>query len=142
MPLDLEERERFRFFDLKPEEREELLGRLRRELGKREEVKLAIVHGSFLTGRPFRDVDVAVYVVVEGDLLDYKLRLEEELERELGYPIDVAVLNEAPPWFVRRVLREGRPLLARQPLLLEKLLLKAVDEEQHLIGGSRTKTPA
>jgi len=37
---------------------------------------------------------VAVYVAAEGDLLDYKLRLEGELEEKLGYPIDVAVLND------------------------------------------------
>jgi len=134
MPLELEERERFRFFRLKPQEREELLGKLRRELEKHEEVRLAILYGSFLKGYPFRDVDVAVYVAAEGDLLDYKLKLEEELEEKLGYPIDVAVLNEAPLWFAEKVLREGQPLLSRHPLLLEKLLLKAVDEKHHLLG--------
>jgi len=139
MPLELEERERFRFFRLKPQEREGLLEKLRKELSEREEVQLAIVYGSFLKGYPFRDIDVAVYVAAEGDLLDYKLRLEEELEEKLGYPIDVAVLNEAPPWFAEKVLREGQLLLTRQPLLLEKLLLKAVDEERHLLSGGPQK---
>jgi len=139
MPLELEERERFRFFKLKPQEREGLLEKLRKELSEREEVQLAIVYGSFLKGYPFRDIDVAVYVAAEGDLLDYKLRLEEELEEKLGYPIDVAVLNEAPPWFAEKVLRKGQPLLTRQPLLLEKLLLKAVDEERHLLSGEPQK---
>jgi len=62
--------------------------------------------------------------------LDYKLRLKEELEKVVGYPIDVAVLNDAPPWFVKKVLNKGRPIVMKQPLLLEKLYLKAIDEEQ------------
>ena len=132
MSLDLEERERFRFHKLRPEEKDRLLERLKEELVGREEVKLAVVYGSFLKEYPFRDIDLALYVVVEGDPLNYKLWLEEELERKTGYPIDIAVLNEAPPWFTRKVLRKGRLLFTRQPLLPEKLYLKAVDEEQHI----------
>jgi len=132
MPLELEERERFRFYSLNPQEREELLERLREELCNRDEVKLAVVFGSFLKDYPFRDIDVAVYVTGNIDPLDYKLRLEEELERKIGYPIDVTILNEAPPWFARKVLKEGRTLFTKQPLLLERLYLKAIDEEQHI----------
>ena len=132
MPLELEERERFRFYSLTPREREELLERLREELCNRDEVKLAVVFGSFLKDYPFRDIDVAVYVTGSIDPLDYKLRLEEELERKIGYPVDIVILNEAPPWFVRKVLKEGRTLFTKQPLLLERLYLKAIDEEQHI----------
>jgi len=130
MSLELEERERFRFFRLGPQEKEVLIKKLRDELSKRREVVLAVVFGSFLKDYPFRDIDVAVYAVPLEDSLDYKLRLEDELEKVIGYPIDIAVLNEAPPWFVKKVLEEGRPIVVKQPLLLEKLYLKAVDEEQ------------
>jgi len=132
MSLELEERERFRFYSLNPQEREEILERLREELCNRDEVKLAVVFGSFLKGYPFRDIDVAVYVTGNIDPLDYKLRLEEELERKIGYPIDVTILNEAPPWFARKVLKEGRTLFTKQPLLLERLYLKAIDEERYI----------
>jgi len=130
MSLELEERERFRFFRLSPREKEELIEKLRDELSKRGEVVLAVVFGSFLKDYPFRDVDVAIYAVPLEDSLDYKLRLEEELEEVIGYPIDVAMLNDAPSWFVKKVLEEGRPIVMKQPLLLEKLYLKAIDEEQ------------
>jgi len=135
--LELEERERFRFYSLSPQEKEGLLEKLREELSRHEEIKLAVVFGSFLKDYPFRDIDVAVYVVGGADPLDYKLGLEEELERKIGYPIDIAVLNEAPPWFVRKVLREGRALFTRHPLLLERLYLKAIDEEQHFKNLNR-----
>jgi len=130
MSLELEERERFRFFRLSPQEKEKLVEKLRGELSKHGEVVLAIVFGSFLKDYPFRDIDVAVYAVPLEDSLDYKLRLEEELEKVVGYPIDVVVLNDAPPWFVKKVLEEGRPIVVKQLLLLEKLYLKAIDEEQ------------
>jgi len=135
MSLDLEGRERFRFFRLGPREKEELIEKLRDELSRRGEVVLAVVFGSFLKDYPFRDADVAVYVVGVGDFLDYKLGLEEELEKVANYPVDVAVLNDAPPWFVKKVLKEGRPIVVKQPLLLEKLYLKAIDEEQAFSGN-------
>jgi len=130
MSLELEERERFRFFRLSPREKEVLIEKLRGELGKRREVVLVVVFGSFLKDYPFRDIDVAIYAAPLEDSLDYKLRLEEELEEVISYPIDVVVLNDAPPWFMKKVLEEGRPIVVKQPLLLEKLYLKAIDEEQ------------
>jgi len=135
--LELEERERFRFHSLSPQEKEELLEKLRKELGKRGEIKLAIVHGSFLKDYPFRDIDVAVYV--EGDIntLWYKIELEIELEDKIGYPIDIAILNEALQWFTEKVLKEGRTLIARQPLP-ERLHPKTAGGEQHSNkGGAR-----
>jgi len=113
MSLELEERDRFRFFRLSPREKEELVEKLRGELGKHGEVMLAVVFGSFLKDYPFRDIDIAVYIVGVEDSLNYKLRLEEELEEVIGYPIDVVVLNEAPPWFVKKVLNEGRPIVMK-----------------------------
>ncbi len=129
MPLELEERERFRFYKLSPEEKLKILEKIREELEKHEEIKLAIVYGSFLKSYPFRDIDIAVYVVTDKDLLDYKFELEEKLENKISYPVDIAILNEAPPWFVRKVLKEGKILVQKQPLLTEKLYLKALDEE-------------
>jgi len=130
MSLELEERECFRFFRLSSQEKEVLIEKLREVLDRHGEVMLAVVFGSFLKDYPFRDIDIAVYIVGVEDSLDYKLRLEEELEEVIDYPIDVVVLNEAPPWFVKKVLNEGRPIVVKQPLLLEKLYLKAIDEEQ------------
>lgn len=101
-------------------------------LSRHTEIVLAIVFGSFLKDYPFRDIDIAIYVVGNSDALDLKFELEEELEESVGYPIDVTVLNDAPPWFVKKVLREGLVLFTKQPLLPEKLLLKALDEEMRI----------
>ncbi len=132
MPLELEERERFRFYELSREEKDRVLKKLRELLSKHTEIVLAIAFGSFLKDYPFRDIDIAIYVVGNSDALDLKFELEEELEESVGYSIDVTVLNDAPPWFVKKVLREGLVLFTKQPLLPEKLLLKALDEEMRI----------
>jgi len=77
--------ERFRFYELDAREREKIVDELREELEKRREILLAVVYGSLLRGEPFRDVDVAVYVNIEVDILDYKFRLERKLS-ESGVP--------------------------------------------------------
>ena len=65
------------------------------------------------------------------DPLHYTLDLEGMLEEALGYPVDVKLLNEAPAWFIKRVLEEGEVLLDRARNV-ERLYLKALDEGQAL----------
>jgi predicted nucleotidyltransferase len=61
------------------------------------------------------DVDVAVlYVAPPEPRLDAgPLDLESALERALGRPVQLIVLNRAPADLVHRVLRDGRLLLDR-----------------------------
>jgi predicted nucleotidyltransferase len=77
----------------------------------REEILFAYIHGSFLEGR-FRDVDVAIYLDLEGDLR-YALNLEGELEEGVGVPVDVRILNSAPLSFRFRVISQGILLFSR-----------------------------
>ncbi len=87
---------------------------IRQLLETKEEILFAYLHGSFLWGKGYRDIDVAVYVDPSrvGDFLEYELRLSIELEVSLGFPVDVKVLNNAPPAFRYRVL-EGEPLVIK-----------------------------
>ncbi len=108
---------------LLPAEREAVLGTLRERLLQDEAIAFAYVHGSFLTNRPFHDVDLAVYLSAEAVLgLGYEIRLEVELERvlrEAGYffPVDVRLLNRAPLAFRYRVVRDGLLLFCRDETL-------------------------
>jgi len=63
------------------------------------------------------DVDVGILLreAPAGRLNDLPLSLEGELERELGWIVQVVVLNDAPPDLVHRVMRDGRLLLDRDP---------------------------
>jgi predicted nucleotidyltransferase len=61
------------------------------------------------------DVDLGLLLrrspasTLEGRLLDY----EADLERTIGRPVQVVVLNDAPPDLAYRVLRDGLVLLER-----------------------------
>lgn len=102
------------------------MARIARELEEVEEITLAVLHGSFLRDYPFRDIDVAVYVLYNVDPLDYKFSLESALEEKLGYAFDVQLLNYAPPSFARTALLGGRVIVERRPMLHEVLLLKSI----------------
>jgi len=96
-------------------------------------VLLALVYGSFTRRSFFRDVDVAVYT---GGLADDPLRLETllcaELSRAVGLPVDVRVIDEAPPLFKLRVLREGVVVHEKLRGARTLLLKEAVGDRQDL----------
>ncbi len=94
---------------------------LRQFLATREEIIVAYVHGSYAEGRPFRDLDIAVYVneaALSESPLSYELMLESELqealrEEGLRVPLDVRVLNRAPLSFRYEVIKRGTPVFVR-----------------------------
>ncbi len=91
---------------------------LRHFLATREEIIVAYVHGSYAERRPFRDLDIAVYVgdsALSGSPLSYEVMLESELEEALraaglAIPLDVRILNRAPLSFRYEVIKHGTPV--------------------------------
>ncbi len=81
------------------------------------EVAVAYVFGSVARGTasPASDVDLGVLLAqapastLEGRLLDY----EAALERHIGVPVQVVILNGAPPDLAHRVIRDGVVVLER-----------------------------
>jgi hypothetical protein len=83
------------------------------------DIDAAYLFGSVARGdaRPGSDVDVAV-LTDHGPppgFASLYLELEGEIERLLGRPVQVVVLDRAPVDLVHRVLRDGRLLLDRDP---------------------------
>ncbi len=112
-----------RYRRLPEEERRGILRRLRRRLGELDGVEFAYVHGGFLEREFFRDVDVAVWVRDPERALHYEVEVSVKLETELGLPVDLHVLNEAPLPFKYHVFTTGELLLSRD----EELRLRVVD---------------
>lgn len=94
---------------------------LRERLQEREEVAFAYLHGSFVEGLPYHDIDVGVYVYPELledlDVFDYETELSVELTSLLKKDVDVRVLNRAPLGFQHAVL-QGELLFTRDEKLL------------------------
>lgn len=67
------------------------------------------------TATPASDIDLAIlYARPARRTLDaLPLDMEAELERRLGRPVQIVVLNDAPADLVHRILRDGRLLLDR-----------------------------
>ena len=79
-------------------ERKAIREQIKDYLKSRKDVLFAYIHGSFLENRPFRDIDVAVFVGSKPSRF-YEMELEDELSRLTGFPVDVRVLNDAPVEF-------------------------------------------
>ena len=99
--------------------REEIEGRLRSALAGRRDVVAAYLFGSVArdTATATSDVDVAILLAADPPrtIDGLHLGLEGELERALGVPVQLIVLNRAPCDLVHRVLRDGVLLLDRDP---------------------------
>lgn len=67
------------------------------------------------TDRPSSDVDVAILLQTppSGELDGVRFSLEGDLERALGRPCQIVLLNDAPVDLVHRVLRDGKLLVDR-----------------------------
>jgi predicted nucleotidyltransferase len=97
---------------------DDLEGKLRRILhGVRADVVAAYLFGSHARGTARDDSDVDVAVLVRGEpaptLEGLGMDLLADLERDLGRPVDLVVLNRAPTDLVHRVLRDGHLVLER-----------------------------
>jgi predicted nucleotidyltransferase len=93
------------------------LGAFLAEKAEAEGIAAAWLFGSVARGTagPRSDVDVGVLFTEEppATLAGLRLGLEGELERLLGLPVQLVVLNRAPADLVQRVLRDGVLLVDR-----------------------------
>jgi len=108
-------------------ERDKIIKNLRERLSEDKRIVFAYVHGSFLEGRDFNDVDVAIYLgtgkETDTDPVDIEISLSLELEEEIHLPIDVKVLNNAPLSFCYHVTK-GMLILSRDENLREEFVCR------------------
>ena len=110
-----------------------MIAKIRGVLDARGEVLEAYLFGSRARGRPRRnsDVDVAVLLAEAADTTatwGERAELTTLLMSALGTnAVDVVILNRAPPLLYHRVLRDGVRLLARDPM-------QTVSREAHALS--------
>ncbi|MBI4264847.1 MAG: nucleotidyltransferase domain-containing protein [Acidobacteria bacterium] len=110
--------------------------------------------GSHATGRPHRESDVDVAVLLDhaefptrASRFEVRLSLSSDIGRELGSDaIDLIVLNDAPPHLGRRVMTEGARVFCADPeadhAARRTALLRAADLEPFLRRTRRVKLHA
>ena len=113
------------------EERAGVIDAIRRCLEERREIIWAYLHGSFLEGGPYRDIDLAVWVeLTQGNFQDwrrYEMDLSVALHLSVHKPVDVRVLNDAPLAFRYHAMR-GELLLVRDRERLDEVRARTWDD--------------
>jgi predicted nucleotidyltransferase len=78
-----------------------------------QEISFVYLHGSFVRGNNFKDIDIALYLKnLPSSSLDYELKMETELSAVTGYIVDVKILNVSPLSFRYNVVKDGLILFA------------------------------
>lgn len=106
--------------------------RLRTVLQGAEGVDAAYLFGSVARGEATEGSDVDVAVLLSKDppptLEGLRLDLEGDLEQAVGKPVQLVVLNTAPPDLAHRVLRDGKLVLDRDPSARIRFEVRARNE--------------
>ncbi|MHA1609459.1 MAG: nucleotidyltransferase domain-containing protein [Candidatus Njordarchaeales archaeon] len=126
----LEDKRKFEFHSLDPKEKEKVVKLLLKALKGRKEVLLAVVFGGFVKSSIFRDIDIAVftgYTIPYNKVEEYEEELSRNLEKLVELPVDVRVIDYAPPWFRIKAL-EGIVLVEKEPALAARLKFKSQQE--------------
>lgn len=94
-----------------------LLERITRHLedGCREAVA-AYLFGSFTDTGSFSDIDIGLLMKeIPPDPTEFELEQEANLERKIGYPVDIRILNAAPAGFCFEAISAKQLLIDRDP---------------------------
>lgn len=85
-------------------------------LAPHREIHTIYLHGSFLTGDSFADIDLGLLLEHPPEnLMEYEFEIEIEIERQVNFPVDIRVLNMAPASFIQNVIRHGKVILDKKP---------------------------
>lgn len=101
------------------------------------DIQFAYIFGSFASENIFNDVDIGVFI--SADTSESFLKLELEMERELGdilhIPVDVRIINNASLSFTYNVLKSGTVIVDKdknQRADFEGLIYKKYFDYTHL----------
>ncbi|MBO8159724.1 nucleotidyltransferase domain-containing protein [Thermosyntropha sp.] len=90
-----------------------ILEKINEYLKKQKNIIFAYIFGSFVQGKRYNDIDVAVFLQnKEIEPMSY-LELKRELADIAGTDVDVVILNEASPLLKREVIKNGVLILER-----------------------------
>lgn len=81
-----------------------------------EQIHSVYAFGSFVSGKKYSDIDLAVLLTEDADdAFSYESDLEIQLEEMVSIPIDLRILNNAPLSFCYSVIQTGKVILDKKP---------------------------
>jgi predicted nucleotidyltransferase len=112
--------------DVSFHEKKKIADNLKAVLLKKDEIIFAYLHGSFLDGFMFNDIDIALYLDPEKippeKEADYCEPLSIELSGVIGFIADVHIMNHAPVGFQHSVFKHGQLLFSKDDELRSDLI--------------------
>lgn len=97
-------------------ERDQIIDILKGYYSAKPEVWFGFLFGSYAGGRPKKasDIDIGIYIHDTGACLPrYKLDETVQLEELLKKPVDLILMNEAPPLLTHEIFKHGIVFLDR-----------------------------
>ncbi|ABL78675.1 nucleotidyltransferase domain-containing protein [Thermofilum pendens] len=128
--------EEIKFYEI---DLEKVVETLKKYFEKRSDVAVAVLFGSALRRRKVRDIDIAVHADWS---LEELLEATAELEKELGTPVDIVPLPNAPPQVRLKALAEGLPITVKNHALYTELLKEAIGETRDMEAKLREERRA
>jgi len=119
-------------FFVSPEEKKELINRLKEILSQRKEIIFAYLFGSLVEGESFHDVDVAIYGE-EAFSLSLLFELANLLENEIGYPVDLVDMKRADLGLKIHIFSKGLLLFSRDEELRTDLMEECARKYQEYV---------
>lgn len=108
---------------------------LKNSLLNKDGIIFAYLHGSFLDGSLYNDIDIALYLdekkVGREKISEYCKQLNLEISELIRFVVDVHILNRAPVGFLHSVFKHGQLLFSKDDELrsdlIEKISLEYMD---------------
>jgi len=121
----VEEKKKFTFYNISFNSRKKILDKIALMLEKEKEIIFAVIYGGFIDSKIFRDIDIAVFtgykVPYEG-MWSYTGSLAKRLEEVASIPVDIKMLDYAPPSFRVEILKKGKVIVDKEPYI--RIILK------------------
>ncbi len=111
---------------LKDAAKNKIIRELRNRLSQEKNIVFAYIHGSFLMGNDFHDIDIAIFLdqkTAEPNPVDFEISSSLKLEKSLDVSVDVKILNFAPLSF-RYHASKGELILDRDMAIREDFLCR------------------
>jgi hypothetical protein len=104
-------------YHLSQDQKSTLKGKIKQVLDDHcKEADAVYLFGSFAGNARFSDIDIGLLLKeIPSDPTEYELKLEVNLERQIGYPFDIRILNTAPPGFCYDAIAAKQLLVDRDP---------------------------
>jgi predicted nucleotidyltransferase len=94
--------DKIQYYKLDSHQKEALRHKLKEILAKEKKVKAAWIFGSFTKSDTVRDIDVAINADSDFSFAEY-LALNAHLELEIGLPVDLIEIKNAPESLKQRI---------------------------------------